>query len=277
MTRRRFLKLLGGGALATAAAGCAVDAALIEPGWIEVTRPTVPIPDLPPNWDGVRIAHLTDLHHGGMNDLDFVRKVVGLSNAERPDLIAHTGDFGGGLAEAALAEALAALTAPLGSFAVLGNHDHEWFARGVRKMLARAGIRLVENTHALLARGGQLLAVAGVGDLEMGVQDLPGALAGVPGAAGRLLLTHNPDYAEQMPARPRVDLMLAGHTHGGKINIPLLGSPILPIRHRQYASGLAAGPRCQVYVSRGLGTTNPPVRFRCRPELPIITLRRKDR
>jgi predicted MPP superfamily phosphohydrolase len=82
-------------------------------------------------------------------------------------------------------------------------------------------------------------------------------LAGVGPAVPRILLCHNPDYAESMPADTRVDLMLAGHTHGGQVSLPLIGSPILPIRHRQYAAGLVQGPRCPVYVSRGLGTTRP--------------------
>lgn len=275
LTRRRFLKLLGGGALA-AAAGCALDAAVIEPRWIKLTRPTVAIPDLPAEWNGLRIAHLTDLHHGRLIKLDFIEKAVGLANAESPDLAAITGDFltaGGDLSEG-LARVLAGLKAPLGVFAVLGNHDHWAGAGRVRQIVAAAGITLIDNRHVLLTRGGRPLVLAGVGDLWEDTQDLPGALAGAPDQAPRLLLCHNPDYADGMPPTPRVDLMLAGHTHGGQAKIPLGPRPRLPIRNPRYAAGLARGPRCPVYVSRGIGMVGVPVRFNCRPELPIITLRR---
>jgi len=256
--------------------GCGVDSIWIEPGRIELTRPVIPLPNLPPAWDGVRIAHLADLHFGGINDLGFMQRVVALVNAEKPDLVVNVGDFGGWNDDTRpqLSRALAGIEAPLGSLAVLGNHDYDWFAVGVEKMLADAGIRLIDNDRVVLDRRGEKLAVAGVGDLDRSVQDLSAALADLPADAGRVLLTHNPDYAELMPAAPRVDLMLCGHTHGGKINLPLIGTPILPIKHRQYAAGLARGPHCPVYTSRGIGTTNPPIRFRCRPELPIITLRR---
>lgn len=96
----------------------------------------------------------------------------------------------------------------------------------------------------------------------------------MPDTAPRVLLAHNPDYAEQMPASPRVDLMLCGHTHGGQIRLPLLGALALPIRHRQYAAGLVHGPQCNVYISRGIGMVGIPIRFNCRPELALITLHR---
>ena len=123
-------------------------------------------------------------------------------------------------------------------------------------------------------RGGAGLWVAGVDDLWEGSPDLAAALAGVPEAVPRILLCHNPDYAEQMQHTPRVDLMLCGHTHGGQVKIPFGPRPRLPIRHRRYAAGLVEGPCCQVYTSCGLGMVGVPIRFNCRPELAIVTLRR---
>ena len=90
----------------------------------------------------------------------------------------------------------------------------------------------------------------------------------------RLLLSHNPDYAEALGESPRVDLMLCGHTHGGQFRLPFIGPLRVPIRHRKYAAGLAQGPRCPVYTSVGLGMVGMRCRFYCRPELPVITLRR---
>ena len=86
-------------------------------------------------------------------------------------------------------------------------------------------------------------------------------------------MAHNPDYADQMPASPRLDLMLCGHTHGGQIKLPIIGAPVLPIHNRRYAEGFINAPHCPMYVSRGLGMAALPLRFNCRPELAIITLR----
>jgi predicted MPP superfamily phosphohydrolase len=277
LTRRRFLKIAAGAACA-AVGGGVLDALAIEPRWIKVTRPVVDLPALPAAWDGLRIAHLTDLHHGRAVSMDHVRKAVRLANAETPDLTVVTGDFvtaGRGVV-AELSSVLAGLAAPLGVFAVLGNHDHWAGAAGVRAVVAAGGLKLIDNRHVVLRRAGSPLVLAGVGDLWEDWQDLAGALAGAPEGAPTLLLCHNPDYADLMPPAPRVDLMLSGHTHGGQVKVPFAGRPRLPIRNPRYAAGLARGPRCPVYTSRGIGLVSPAVRFNCRPELPVITLRRRN-
>jgi len=272
--RRGVVRALGSAAVGNAV-GALVAALLIEPRWIKVTRPTVWLPELPGGWDGVRIAHLTDLHHGRMVPLGLISEAVRLANAESPDLAVLTGDFVSrpGAITTALAAALSKLQAPLGSYAVLGNHDHSTDAGGVREMLAAAGIRLLENSHVLLARGGDLLAVAGVDDLWFGVPHLASALRDVPPEAGRLLLCHNPAYARRMPPVPRVDLMISGHTHGGQVRLTLLGRRGQLLRLLARQEGLVRRRRCPVYVSRGIGMVGLPVRFNCRPELPLITLR----
>ena len=122
------------------------------------------------------------------------------------------------------------------------------------------------------------LCVAGVGDLWEGNPDYAAALNGVPAGHPRLLLSHNPDAAESRrpPAagQYRVDLMLSGHTHGGQIRLPGLGTPMIPILYGQkYASGLVEGPACTVYVSRGIGTTVMPLRLGVRPEIAVIELK----
>lgn len=275
ITRRRFLKaagILG----AAAAAGCGLEAALIEPEWIEVTRTAVALLDLPDRWDSATIAHLSDLHFGPLVGMDYLLKAVNLVNDAEPDIIVITGDFisGRGAANGALSEMLSQLRAPEGVMAVPGNHDRWSGFAAVRSAAALAGVEVLTNSHRILARGGQKLCIAGVDDLMTGRPDLAQALGGVPDTAPRVLLAHNPDYAEQMPASPRVDLMLCGHTHGGQIRLPLLGALALPIRHRQYAAGLVHGPQCNVYISRGIGMVGIPIRFNCRPELALITLHR---
>lgn len=277
LSRRRFLKWLGLGAGA-AVAGTAVDALLIEPGWVKVTRPTIRLPRLPAAWDGVRIAQLTDIHVGRLVSLDDAREAVDLANGLGADLIVLTGDYVS-RADAitlALVEVLRNLRAPEGVFAVLGNHDYWTDRANMVRTIEQAGIEVLVNEHRSLRRGPAELCIAGVDDfwsVDPG-PDLAAALRDVPESACRVLLAHNPDYVEELTGQPRVDLVLSGHTHGGQVNLPFLGPPKLPIRHRKYAAGLVAGPHCPVYVSRGIGMVEVPVRFRCRPELPLITLRR---
>lgn len=275
ITRRRFLKLSVAGA-AAAAVGSVIDAVAVEPKWIKVTAPAIPIPNLPPAWDGVRIAQLTDIHVGRLIGLDYVREVVDKTNAAAPDMIVLTGDYVSrtDAIDDDLADVLSALQAPHGKFAVLGNHDHWTDPAAMRSVLKQADVADLTNRHTILERGCAGLCLAGVDDLWEGRQDLAGALAGVDESVPRILLCHNPDYAEQMPAVPRVDLMLCGHSHGGQFKIPFGPRPRLPIRYAQYAAGLASGPRCPVYTSVGLGMVGIPIRFNCRPELTIITLRR---
>ena len=146
--RRRFLKRAGL-CLAGLAAGGIIDALVVEPRWVKVTRPVVAIPALPPAWDGVRIAHLTDIHAGKLIDLDYVRKVVTMTLAESPDVIALTGDFvtGADAITAELAGVLGRLRAAKGKFAVLGNHDH--WADDQQERPARGNVR-----EAVPRRGG---------------------------------------------------------------------------------------------------------------------------
>lgn len=250
-----------------------------RPKRIKVTRPTIVLDRLGRKWDGLRIAHLSDLHHGPLAGLPFMLRVVELTNAQEPDLVVITGDTvtcEGGI-NVEMAAVLAQLKAPLGVYAVLGNHDHWSDGPGVKRMLNSVGINVVDNRHVLLSRKGQKLAIAGVGDLWSDIQDLPKALKGVPPSAARILLCHNPRYAKQMPARPRVDLMLAGHTHGkhkfrNKIRLAL--NRTLDAEGKRPSAGLLNGKHCQVYISSGIGTVGLPIRVAGRAELPIITLRR---
>ncbi len=273
-TRRSFLKRAALGAAAVALGGAA-DAFLIEPRWVKISRPVVGIPSLAPAWDGLRIAQLTDLHVGRYIGLDYVRDVVRMTLAESPDLIVFTGDLVSQhrCITSDLAGALKPLSAPLGIFSVPGNHDYWTDIDGVTALLVSAGVTPLTTRRVLFDRGGQALCLAGVDDLWEGRPSLD-ALADVGEDVPRVLLCHNPDYAEEMPAAPRVDLMLSGHTHGGQFKVPFDGRPRVPIRHPKYAAGLAQGPCCPVYTCVGLGMVGIPIRFNCRPEIAVITLRR---
>ncbi|MBS3821670.1 MAG: metallophosphoesterase, partial [Phycisphaerae bacterium] len=206
--------------------------------------------------------------------LDDARGAVDAANAARPDLVVLLGDYVS-RADAitrALVEVLRSLRAPLGVYAVLGNHDYWTDAPAMIRIFDDAGVRMLTNDHAVLTRDGQPLCLAGVDDLMAGSPSLTDALADAPDDAPRLLLCHNPDYLDRMPRDVRVDLALCGHTHGGQVRLPLIGPPALPVGNRRYAEGLVRAPSCPAYVSRGIGMVSIPVRFNCRPELPVITL-----
>lgn len=278
MDRRKFLTRV---ALAGIGVGAAATAEVlaIEPRWIAVERLDVPIRGLGPALDGLRVVLVSDTHCGPWTRPGYVRKVVRLANAQQADVALLLGDYchrhrrhiGPGI------EPFADLEAARGVFAVLGNHDHWQDAQATRQALREAGAVELTNDSVVIERRGSRLAIGGVDDLWTGRQDPAAAFKGLGDGVPRLLMSHNPDYAEELPDGLRIDLMVSGHTHGGQVWLPLVGAPLVPSRYGQrYRAGLAEGPRCPVYVTRGLGTVTPPVRFLCRPELTVLTLRRGE-
>ena len=163
-------------------------------------------------------------------------------------------------------EELARLQPRIATVAVLGNHDWWEDAPLMRREFARTNILLLDNSRRVLtterrleADGGDGLVLAGVGDLMEDKPDYDKALDGLPTRLPRLLLSHNPDVAEEpalLESGLRVDLIVSGHTHGSRIWLPGLGTPMIPSRYGQkYAQGLVQGPRCPVFISRGHDTT----------------------
>jgi uncharacterized protein len=272
LTRRRFLKR----ALWSLAGVTAIGAAYtsFEAGWIEVVEETIRLPRLPQSFAGFRIAFLTDLHHGPFTSLSYIQTVVEMANSLLPDVICLGGDYihrGSKYIEPSI-NALGDLHAPHGVFAVLGNHDHWHGAEASSRALAAAGIRELTNTGVWLESRGERLRFAGVDDLWNGAQDIDAALADTTDSDACVVLSHNPDYAETL-RDSRVGLVLSGHTHGGQAVFPVIGAPIVPSAYGQkYVRGLVQAPTTRVYVSRGLGTITPPLRFCCRPEISLLTL-----
>lgn len=274
MERRKFLKTAFS-SLAALAAGGGAYAYFWEPRRLVLRRVSVALPRLPAGLAGLKIGQISDTHHGPYTGRAFVEEAAALVWAERPDLIVLTGDYvhrGAAFIPGGI-DPFASLRPPLGLYAVLGNHDHWHGAALTRECLARAGARDLTNRRVVLERGGGTLCLAGVGDLWEDEQDLAAALSGTDESSPRILLSHNPDYAELLPVAPRVDLVIAGHTHGGQVALPLLGALVLPSAYGQkYRAGLVRGPRCPVFVSRGVGVISPPVRINCPPEVAILTL-----
>lgn len=272
MNRRIFLKAAMGSFAPCVTAGAAYG--LFESGWLQITRHSLPLPHLPPSFEGTTVAFLTDIHHGPFTSLDYVHSVIRTTLALQPDLIVLGGDYS--LKDAKYIrpcfDALAALKAPLGVFGVLGNHDYWHGLAETREGFEAAGIGELTNRGLWLERGSGRVWLAGVDDLWMGKVDVRAALGATREDDAVLLLSHNPDVAEKM-RDTRVGLMLSGHTHGGQVVFPSGDAPFVPSHYGQkYLKGYVQAPHTKVYVSRGLGTTSAPFRVGSRPELTLITL-----
>lgn len=258
-----------------AAAALGTYAFLIEPRWLERTHTRIAVPHLPPALAGLRIALLTDFHPGEGTSYAFIERACRLAADARPDLVALTGDLVD-TPDDDLGRVLNLVTrhidAPLGYYAVPGNHDHDTAAEcWHRTLAAHRHVTDVTNTAVLRDVDGATLRIAGVDDLARGRPDLRRALHAAPDADVTLLLAHNPDTAEHAHALfGRVDLVVSGHTHGGQVRLPFVGAIKNPAQH--YEQGLAHRPWAQVYTSRGVGTVHLPARFLCRPEVAILEL-----
>jgi predicted MPP superfamily phosphohydrolase len=273
MNRRTFLKTAI--AAAVPAPVAAASYGLFEAGWIKIERPTLPVPRLPRAFDGTTVAFLTDIHHGPYVPLDSVAAIVRTTLALQPDLVLLGGDYSSkdGKYVRPCFEVLSGLRAPLGVYGVLGNHDYWHGLTETKAGLRAAGITELTNSGVWLERRGERFRLAGVDDLWEGRPDAAAALGDASQADACLLVSHNPDFAETL-RDARVGLVLSGHTHGGQVVVPGYGAPIVPSRYGQkYLKGLVEAPATKVYVSRGLGTVTPPMRYNSRPELTLITLR----
>lgn len=244
---------------------------------LETPEVAVTVRGLAPELSGYRIALVTDLHHGPAVPTRWLARVAERVAQLAPDLVALGGDFvshaRSDLQE--LDEIIAQFRARDGTLAVLGNHDHWVGPDAVGRAVERGRARLLTNQHVLIRRGAATLAVAGVDDFTHGAVRPDEALTGVALDVPRVLLSHNPDLIEYLPAGLRVDVMLSGHTHNGQAHLPLIGPITAPSQFgRKYLHGLKRVGQTWLYVSAGIGSAWVP-RWGNPPELPIIELRRQ--
>jgi predicted MPP superfamily phosphohydrolase len=272
ITRRKFLKNT---AMTAACGALGIGYGLMEAKWLHVVEVTLTVPKLPEPFKGKRIAFLADLHHGRYVPIWYISHAVDMAQALNADMVLLGGDYpdrGIEFVEPCIKE-LSRLRAPLGVYAILGNHDHyDGCQPYVSGALREAGIPELTNRGLWIESGGARFWLCGVDDFWRGIQDLPAALGESTADDAVILLSHNPDYVEEIDD-PRVGLVLSGHTHGGQINIPLIGAPVVPSLYGQkYVHGLVQGPTVPVFVTRGIGTIIPPIRIACRPEIVLVTL-----
>jgi len=276
-SRRKFL--IGSG---VAAAGLAFYSGEIARHNLETVNFPIRITNLPDSFRGYRIAQISDIHLDEFTEPFFLEHIVHAINALAPDLVVITGDF---VTRGSLnfiidghpihrsAEILSALTCPL-RYAVLGNHDVSVSSPLVVEALSTRGIPVLVNQFVPIERKSDRLWLCGVDDPATSHPDLELSIPAKPDGPV-ILMAHEPDYVETVLQHPRgalVDLMLAGHTHGGQIRLPIGGALILPPMGQKFVEGHFRLDHLQLYVNRGVGTVGLPFRLNCPPELTIFTL-----
>jgi len=273
MNRRTFIKY------ASVTAGLGLIASypvFIERYLLQVNRYRIPVKNLPSFFEGFTIVHITDLHYGTLNSLHFLEKVIRRANSIPRDLTVCTGhyihEFNSTRQIDTIWPIVGQLKAPYGVLSILGNHDH-WgdTARSIYWLdRTKQNIR---HTTKCITKDKEQLWFIGAGDLWEDHIPLPHLMNNIPESACKIVLAHNPDTADT--ECDRVDLMLSGHTHGGQVHLPLIGSPVLPVKNKNYSFGLKQSKKgMPVFISKGIGWALYPVRFNCMPEIAVLELTR---
>ena len=268
------------GAIAIAGAALAVRALWVEPRRLVTRGRTLRLAGWPRGLERLRVVVVSDLHAGSPQvQPPALRRVAEAVRRAQPELVLFLGDFvdrevvlGEDVAPEAAGQALEPISAPLGVFGVLGNHDWRYGGERVERAMRDAGIEMLENEGVRLDRGGAALWLAVVGD-ESSLRAQPErALSEVPPDATVIVATHSPDVFPRLP--DRVALTLAGHTHAGQVNVPWLRRLWTPSRFgARYATAVVHEGAKTLYVHPGVGTSGVPVRLAAPPEVSVLTLR----
>lgn len=280
LTRRGFLKratLVSG----TAALALAGYSGLIEPNEVDVEKVELKVARLSPAFDGFKIALISDLHFGPYTGAHEIGAAVNAANNLSPDLVAILGDFvsepiSGNTSDGAkkaepCAQVLAGLRSRCGTLAVLGNHDYATDPEFVAEALTSHGVPLLRNSNHPIEKDGQRLWFLGVNDVTFSADRLDAALSGVPQKEPKVLLVHEPDFADYS-SQYGIDVQFSGHSHGGQIRFPGIKPLWLPEFARKYYDGYYRVRDLQLYTNRGIGTIGLPFRFLCPPEVTLVTL-----
>lgn len=254
---------------------------VIEPNRVVVNEVEIKLPAWPAAFANFKIVAISDMHAGMpfINEAK-LQRVVSMANQTEPDLIVLLGDFIARhskderllMTPEMIADNLKGLHAKYGVYAVLGNHDWNFDGERVRRALEGAGIHVLENDVAQIQKDGQTLWLLGVPDFWMRQPiDIRPAMEKINAPGPIIALTHNPDVFPTLP--PNISLTLAGHTHGGQVNIPFIGRPIVPSQYKErYAAGYIQENNRRLFVTTGIGTTGIAVRFRVPPEIAVLTI-----
>ena len=250
---------------------------VIEPNWLAIEHIDVPISDLPAGLDGLKIGFIADLHRGRfVSEGDISRATHILQNLS-PDIILLGGDFvkGKAIYIDSCAKILSKLKAPLGVYAVLGNHEYWTDPIIITSSLQKHRIKVLINESLKLSWKGSHFYMVGLDDVWEGQPQLRKVLKGISDDIIKLLLVHEPDYADRIKSIDNwIPLQLSGHSHGGQVSLPFTGPLYYPYLAEKYPIGLnrVSGIDRWVYTTRGIGSTVP-LRFNCRPEVSLLTLK----
>ena len=236
---------------------------------LEITRWNVELPGLPAALDGLKVLHLSDLHFARGFRRRYFEAVADEAARAEADLVLFTGDL---IDDAAtidwIAPVLSRVRGKLGQFAILGNHDIYYDLGAIRRELAAAGFADLDGRWATVEANGATLALGGT-SAPWGPDLDPAAM---PEAGARLVLSHTPDRLPRM-AGWGLDMVFAGHNHGGQFRLPLVGPVLMPSRYnRRFDMGFFRTGRTLMYVSRGVAGKHP-LRYNCPPEITAFTLR----
>ncbi len=238
---------------------------------VDFCERTLKLPQISAVWDGLKILHLSDLHFCGTPDRAFYHRVIDRCIAWRPDIVAITGDFvDTDQHHRWIVPVLGRLRWVQGGFAILGNHDAWREPENIRRRLRKVGLTVLGNGYEVIDVRGEKMAVIGN---EAPWFTPPPDLSSCPPGIFRLLLSHTPDNIG-WAKRNRIDLMLAGHVHGGQIRLPVIGSIFVPSKYsRRYDCGTFREGTTVLHVTRGLAG-EVPLRYNCRPEVTLVVLRK---
>jgi predicted MPP superfamily phosphohydrolase len=264
--RRAVLKAFAGAG--TAAIGAAGGYGfLVGRHELGVTRASVPVVNLPAPLTGLRVGLLTDIHRSRWVSHEDVTHAVAALMDERPQLIVLGGDYvtwGDRRYVAASADALLHLTAPLGVYAILGNHDDD---HDMAAALIARGVQVLKDARTTIRVGDQPVDLIGIRFWTRREADIASLARGATGFP--ILLAHDPRRLVEA-ASLNIPLVLSGHTHGGQVVLPGVGA--IAAQKFPVVAGVGRRGRTTMFVSRGLGTVYVPVRINCPPEVAVLTL-----
>jgi predicted MPP superfamily phosphohydrolase len=282
INRRDFLKLSAASLLGATLAGLGINYATnIEPADVEVTNINLKLPRLDRAFNGFRLAHISDLHLDNWMTPERLKSIFQLVLAQKPDAVAITGDFityhehSRGLKNpylTDLASALNTLSSHQPTLGVLGNHDHEIGAPLIHDALSAGHVTDLSNSMITINQSGSSLHFAGVDQYPLRIYDYDPLINKIPTAGAAIMLIHFPDFADQTASSGRFDLQISGHSHGGQVIFPWLGSLYIPDGARKYPIGLYKVGSMLQYTNRGLGMVTVQLRINCRPEITIYQL-----
>jgi predicted MPP superfamily phosphohydrolase len=251
----------------------------IEPNRLVTKEESITISNWPKELSGLKIAVLSDIHAGSaFIDEAKLRLIVDRTNQLQPDLIVILGDYitGNGrtsrnVEPEVFAPQLKGFHAPLGVYSVLGNHDWWYNGKRVRQALEQNGLRVLDDEVVEIQFRGATFWLVGLADLWTRPQRVEQTIARVPEGQTIIALTHNPDIFPRIPGR--VKLLLAGHTHGGQVRLPLIGTVVEASDYgERYVRGHVFEEGHDLFVTTGIGTSIAPVRFGVPPEIVLLTI-----